>query len=94
MEQITNQLKLEDNLKDRFKSLPKTMEEAGQIFNYVAGGYEVCDNVQLTGEEIEAIIEIIKKSASLDTDVSSKSARFYQEQARKIEDIIDKALER
>lgn len=87
-------MKFEDMLRDRLKSLPKTKGVADQIFNYVSGGYEACDNASLTAEEIESIVVIIKESASLETEVPSKVARFYQESAERIGKIIDTALER
>lgn len=93
MEKIPNTPRFEDVLRDRFKSLPKTMGISDQIFNYISGGYEACDNASLKDDEIESIVKIVKEAASTDA-MAQKSSMIYQESAKKIEAIIDTALER
>lgn len=80
-------------LAERLKSLPKTMQVAEQIFNYVNGGYEACDNASLNNEEIEQIIGIIKLYVPDENTAGTLNAKKYQEAAKKIEEIIDAKFE-
>lgn len=92
MEKTPENLKFKDILVERLKSLPKTSEVADQIFNYVSGGYDSCDNASLSNEDMETILRIIKETASATNDGSIKMSKLYQESAKKIDEIIDSAL--